>query len=90
MSSGEAARASLRLVPSVARVVMFRLSRNSLDRLRKKRDQTARKLRSPKLITKSQKVIRFFTKLIDNKVVYADIYLLLFTLLTTFYLTNCI
>ena len=70
VSSGEAARASLRLVPPVARVVIFRLSRNSLDRLRKKRDQSAHKLRSPTLITKSQKVISFFTKLIDNKVVY--------------------
>ena len=70
VSSGEAARASLRLVPSVVRVVIFRLSRNLFDRLRKKRHQTARKLRSPKLTPKSQKVISFFTKLIDNKVVY--------------------
>ena len=61
---------SVLLVPSVTRVVIFRLSRNLLDRLRKKIDQTARKLRSPKLITKSQKVISFFTKLIDNKEVY--------------------
>ena len=60
MSSGEAARTSLRLVPPVARVVIFRLSRNSLDRLRKKRDQSARKLRSPKLTPKSQKVYKLF------------------------------
>ena len=52
------------------RVWSFFVSRNLLDRLRKKRDQSARKLRSPKLTPKSQKVISFSTKLIDNKVVY--------------------